>query len=105
LAEKHQLPGLLGHQLIPTGFLSYSYVKNVYQVKNDNLQQFKACTRDTGSTASHNMLKNMWTEVQYHLDICCAARGACTEIYLGRQQSEKKNSRVSLYIGVVWMSV
>jgi hypothetical protein len=53
----------------------------IYQVKNNDLQQLKARIRDTVPMVTHNMLQNMWTGVEYCLDICHATRDAQIEIY------------------------
>jgi hypothetical protein len=63
------------------GMFPWDYVKNlIYQVKNNNLQQLKACIRDLVAMATHNVLQNTWTEVKYHLDIFCATWCAHIEI-------------------------
>jgi hypothetical protein len=63
-------------------FFLWSYVKNiVYQVKINDHEHLKACMRDTLATVTPNMLQATWNEVEYHLDICCATKGAHIEIY------------------------
>jgi hypothetical protein len=60
----------------------WGYVKNiVYQVKINDLQHLKACTRDAVATVTPNMLQVTWNEVEYRLDICRDTMGAHIEIY------------------------
>jgi hypothetical protein len=53
----------------------------VYQVKINDLQHLKARIRDTVATVTPNMIQATWNKVEYHLDMCCATKGAQTEIY------------------------
>lgn len=76
LAEEHQTPGLLGHQLNPTAFFIVLCEGCLPAQKRPSAVQMVPAT--------HNMLHNMWTKVQYHLDISCATRGAQAEICVGR---------------------
>jgi hypothetical protein len=60
----------------------WGYVKNiVYQVKINDLQHLKARIRDVVAMVTPNTLQATWNEVEYHLDICSAMKGAQTEIY------------------------
>jgi hypothetical protein len=68
--------------LTPLDFFLRGDVKNtVYQVKINDLQHLKARIRDTVAMVIPNMFQLTWNEVQYHLDICCATKGAHIEIY------------------------
>jgi hypothetical protein len=68
--------------LIPLDFFLWGYVKNiVYQVKNNDLQHLKPCTRDAVATVTPNMLQATWNEVEYRLNICRATKKAHNEIY------------------------
>lgn len=80
LVEEQQLPGLLGHQINPTAFFSYSVMWKCLPAQ----KRPSACTSDTAATVTHNMLWNMWTQVQYYPDICCVTRSTQDEICLGR---------------------
>jgi hypothetical protein len=51
----------------------------IYQVKNKDLQQLKACVSDV-AMLTQNMLPNMWTGVEYHLNIFHATMDAKIEI-------------------------
>jgi len=57
------------------------FLQLVYQVKNNYLQQLQAFIRDPVATVTHNTVQDMWTEVEYCLDICHTTRGANIEIY------------------------
>jgi hypothetical protein len=46
-----------------------------------SLQHMKADIRDAVGIVTHNKLPNTCTEVEYHLDMCNATRGAHTETY------------------------
>jgi hypothetical protein len=68
--------------LIPLDFFLWGYVKNiVYQVKINDLQHLKACTRYAVATVTPNMLQATWNKVKYRLDICHSTKGAYIEIY------------------------
>jgi hypothetical protein len=68
--------------LTPLDFLLWGYVKNiVYQVKMNDLQHQKACTRDSVAMVTPNMLQAMWNEAESRLVICCATKGAHIETY------------------------
>jgi hypothetical protein len=68
-------------------------VKNiVYQVKIDDLQHLRASIRDTLSMVTPNMLQATWNEVEYHLDICCATKGAYIEFTEKVIYSEKNTN-------------
>jgi hypothetical protein len=57
-------------------------VKNiVYQVQINDLQHLKARIWEAVATATPNMLRVTWNEVEYRLDICRATKGAHIEIY------------------------
>jgi hypothetical protein len=43
----------------------------IYQIKNNDLQQLKACISDV-AMVTQNMLPNMWSVVEYNLNICHA---------------------------------
>jgi len=49
----------------------------VYQIKNNNFQQWKAHIGEGVVTVIHPMLQNTSREVEYPPDICRATRGAC----------------------------
>jgi hypothetical protein len=53
-----------------------------HQVRINGLQHLKAYTRDAVATVTPNMLQAMWNEVEYHLNIRHATKGAHIEIYL-----------------------
>jgi len=38
------------------------------QAKNNDLQQLKARIRNAVTAVTHNMLQNLWTEVEHGLD-------------------------------------
>jgi hypothetical protein len=59
-------------------FFLWGYVKNiVYQIKiSHDLQHLEARIRDPVATITPNMLQATWNKVEYHLDICRAAKAA-----------------------------
>jgi hypothetical protein len=63
-------------------FSLWGYVKNiVYQVKINDLQHLKAHIMDTVAMVIPNMLQATWNELEYHLDISRATKGAHIKIY------------------------
>ena len=52
-----------------------------HQVKNNDLQQLKARIRNAVTTITHNMLQNLWIEVEYRLDTSRAPSATGTDIY------------------------
>jgi hypothetical protein len=58
------------------------YVKDIaYQVQINDLQHLKARIRDVVATVTPNVLQATWNEVECHLDVCRATKGAHIEIY------------------------
>jgi hypothetical protein len=66
-AERRQLPGLLGHQ-------------TRYRLPRQK-QQLKARLTKAVSAITHNIVLNMWTEVEYRLSNFRGSRGADTANY------------------------
>ena len=52
-----------------------------HQVKNNDLQQLKVRIRNAVTTITHNMLQNLWIEVEYRLDTSRAPSATGTDIY------------------------
>jgi len=51
-------------------------IPHLMKQDKNNLQQLKACIKDAVANVTHIILQNIWTEVEYHLDICHVTRNA-----------------------------
>jgi hypothetical protein len=68
--------------LTPLDLFLWGYVKNIfYQVKINDLQRLKARIKDAVATMKPNMLQATLKEIEYHLVICRATKGANIEVY------------------------
>jgi hypothetical protein len=69
---------------IQEDFFLWGYIKDlVYQMKVKDVAKLCCQINAACETVTPMMLQNIWQEVEYHLNICWATKGAHMEIYWG----------------------
>ena len=72
----------LSPDITPLNFLLWGYVKDkVFSTPVPDITNLKARITDAFAKITEDMLKNMWREIDYRLDVLHATKGAHIEVY------------------------
>jgi hypothetical protein len=67
--------------IMPLDFFLWGYIKDiVYKIPVTSLDELKLRIVAAIETVTPQMLENTWREIEYHLDILCAMKGAHIEV-------------------------
>ncbi|PNF14255.1 hypothetical protein B7P43_G12204, partial [Cryptotermes secundus] len=70
--------------ITPLDFFLWGYVKSsVFRTQLNRLDDLKSYVRNAISDIPVDMLLRTWQQLEYHLDILCATKGAHIEVYCG----------------------